>query len=69
VYWDSDFFALGLLARGDCWSLLPDYVLRSRDDVTPFAHPKDWQAPYTIALLWNRRKSVGQLKGAVLALL
>jgi DNA-binding transcriptional LysR family regulator len=69
VYWDSDYFALGLLARSDFWSMLPDYVLRLRGDVTPFAHPKDWEAPYEIDMLWNKRKSMGELKDAILALL
>lgn len=69
VYWDSDFFALGLLTRGDYWSMLPDYVLKSRTDVTAFKHPEDWNAPYEIDMVWNKRKSVADLKDAVLALL
>ena len=69
VYWDSDFFASALLARSESWSMLPDYILKHRKDVVAFKHPNDWDAPYDIAMLWNRRKSVSELRDAVIALL
>jgi len=69
IYWDSDSFALGLLARSEYWSMLPDYVVESRKDVVPLQHPDNWKAPYEIDMLWNRRKSVNELKDAVIALL
>lgn len=69
VYWDSDFFALGVLSQSEYWSLLPEYVLAASKDVVAFKHPADWHAPYEIGMLWNKRKSVEDLKEVVLEIL
>lgn len=66
LYWDSDFFALDVLAKSDSWSLMPQVVIDSDPRVVKLAHPKNWDAPYEIKLLWNSRKSNEVLKKAFL---
>lgn len=66
LYWDSDFFALDVLAQNDSWSLLPDIVIESDPRVVKLAHPKNWSAPYEIRLFWNNRKSNEVLKNALM---
>ncbi len=66
MYWDSDRFALGILAANGHWSMLPDLVIDSDPRVVKFAHPKDWYAKYRISLVWNRQKTVAGLKEALL---
>lgn len=66
VYWDSDYFALGLLKRSESWSMVPDFILKHTQDVVALKHPDDWDAPYQIDMVWNKRKSVTDLRDAVL---
>jgi len=69
VYWDSDYFALGLLKQSQSWSMLPDYVINRSKDIVALTHPDDWEAPYEIGIVWNKRKSVSDIRDAVLDLL
>lgn len=66
LYWDSDFFALDVLANNDSWSLLPEVVINSDPRIVKLAHAKNWEAPYEIRLYWNSRKSNEILKKAFL---
>jgi DNA-binding transcriptional LysR family regulator len=64
VYWDSDYFALALLGRGNYWSMLPDWVIEASKGIAAFRHPGLWSAPYQVMMLWNKRKAVSDLREA-----
>ena len=66
LFWDSDFFALDVMAKNDSWSLMPEIVIDSDPRMVKLAHPKNWEAPYEISLFWNSRKSNEVLKKAFL---
>lgn len=66
LFWDSDFFALDVLAQSDSWSLMPDIVIDSDPRIVKLSHPRNWEAPYEIRLYWNSRKSNDVLKKAFL---
>lgn len=65
IYWDSDFFALEVLAQNQSWSLMPDFVIDSDPRVIKLSHPKNWSAPYDVMLFWNVHKSLDELREAL----
>ena len=66
LFWDSDFFALDVMAQDHSWSLLPDIVIDSDPRIVKFKHPKNWSAPYDLKVFWNKRKPNDILKAAFL---
>lgn len=66
LYWDSDFFAMDVMASDNSWSLLPDIVIDSDPRLVKFKHPKNWSAPYDLRVFWNKRKPNDILKTAFL---
>ena len=49
-FFDTDEIAVQSLVSSDSWSLLPEVVIEANSDqIVAIAHPKEWDAPYTIA--------------------
>ncbi len=69
MYWDSDRFALNVLAANAHWSILPEIVIDSDPRLEKFRHPEHWDATYRVSLVWNKEKTVPGLKDALLALM
>lgn len=65
MYWDSDYFAAGVLKEKRHWTLIPDFVIERTPSLKKFSHPEDWNAPYTIEMVWNKNKAVNFLKEIV----
>ncbi len=66
TYWDSDLFAVELLNKTDCWTMIPDIVVDADPRISKFHHPKNWSAPYEVKLIWNKNKPLANLKEAIL---
>lgn len=66
LYWDSDFFAMDVMASDQSWSMLPDIVIDSDPRLVKLKHPKNWSAPYEIRVFWNKAKPNDILKSAFL---
>jgi len=37
------------------WSLLPDIIIENEKNLNSFKHPREWQASYTVKLIWNKK--------------
>lgn len=55
-FWDSDLVAVELLKSGKFWSMVPDIISNSDSNLKNISIPKNWDAPYSIKLLWNKNK-------------
>lgn len=56
LFWDSDLIATQLLKSGKFWSMTPDLIVDSDSSLRGLAAPKDWDAPYSIKILWSKNK-------------
>jgi DNA-binding transcriptional LysR family regulator len=52
---DSDDCAIEVLKSSNAWSLLPDLIIKQTKEIVAVPHPKEWQAPFHIALVARRR--------------
>lgn len=65
-YWDSDLTAIELMKNNKYWTMMPDIIIEQDPNLKELRHPKDWRAPYTVKLIWNKKvnhKHIHMLKG------
>ena len=54
-YWDSDLTAIKLMKNKNYWSLMPDIIVKNENGLSSFKHPREWNANYTVKLIWNKK--------------
>lgn len=53
--YDSDDVGVQKLKSSDCWSLMPDYVIKGhKNKITTIHHPLDWKASYRLSIIMNK---------------
>lgn len=66
MYWDSDSFAVQMIQNNRHWAMFPDIIFKKYDNIVALDLPGKWDAPYNIKIIWNKRKSVSEVKNAIL---
>lgn len=57
-YWDSDFTAIEFMKNKKYWTMMPDIIIQTESSLQSFKHPKKWNAPFLIKLIWNKKSNI-----------
>lgn len=68
TFWDSDDVALQMLSNKHFWTMMPEIIVKSDKRVVGLEPPRGWVAPYDISVVWNKSRTLDELRSAVLEL-
>lgn len=57
-FWNSDHIAVELMSKSSYWTMIPDIIVKGESKLSKLKHPKDWDAPYKIKIIWHKDKKV-----------
>ena len=60
-FWDSDLTAIELMKNKRYWTLLPDIIVNNEPRLKAIKLPQDWNAPYEVKLIWNKKSSLNSV--------
>ena len=66
LLFDSYDIAAAQVAGSDAWSLMPDWIARTRPSLTCFV-PKDWRAPSVVTAIWPKTRLRSRLLDRLIA--
>jgi len=55
-FWNSDHIAIELMNKNSYWTMIPDIIVEHEKSLKKFNHPRAWDAPYKIKIIWHKNK-------------